>query len=219
MRYVFVFTFLLGFWTPIPGNAQELMLYVLNRGGDNIMATPIGALNDSLSVKFDQNLLSAYDFVIDPLSSNLYWTNTISHQIIKTEIGVVEPSQSFDATVSTPVDLEVDLTNKKIYWADNLRQQIFRSNLDGTEQETLPVDSIANLSAIALYPAQNKLFYAGLDSSTIWVSNLDGTDSNIFINKELTTPVRLLIDTIQQKLWQLYPFTPKSNILVKFKMF
>lgn len=201
MRYVFAFTFLLGFLGPIPGTAQELMLYVLNRGGDNILATPFDALNDSLSVKFDQNLLSAYDFVIDPLSSNLYWTNTISHQIIKAEIGVIEPSQAFDVTVSIPIDLEVDLTNKKIYWADNLRHQIFRSNLDGTEQETLPVDSVANLSAIALYPAQNKLFYAGLDSSTIWVSNLDGTDSNIFLNKELTTPVRLLIDTIQQKLY------------------
>ena len=201
MRHLFAFacsTFLLNL---TPATSQETLLYVLNRGGNNIVSTPYGAPNDSLDVKFSQNLLATYDFVLDPTSPKLFWTNTISHQIVQAQVGLDEPGSSVNSDVAIPIDLEIDQLHNKLYWADNLRQKVFRSNLDGTAQESVTPDSIVDLSAIALLPSQNKMFYAGLQDSTIWVSNLDGTGSSAFLNKDLITPVRLLIDTIQQKLY------------------
>ncbi len=201
MRYLFAFALFSFSLHSIPISAQEIRLYVLNRGGNNILSTPYGVSNGIVEVRFSQNLLATYDFVQDPLSYKLYWTNTIAHQIVQSQIGLGEPGLSIDSDVAIPVDLEIDPIHKKLYWADNLRQIVFRSNLDGTEQKTVTLDSIADLSAIALLPGQNKLFYAGLDSSMIWVSNLDGTSPTVFLHKDIVTPVRLLIDTIQQKLY------------------
>ena len=201
MKRIFAFLFLIFMINSFQASAQLVRLYVLNRGGNNIVATPYGGSSNDLEVKFNQNLLAAYDFVVDPSMPKLYWTNTISHRIVQSEIGLGGSGQSIDSDVSVPVDMEIDGAHNKLYWADNLRQKVFRSNLDGTQQETVTSDSVPDLSAIALFPAQNKIFYAGSDSRTIWVSNLDGSSASVFLDKDIVTPVRLLIDTIQQKLY------------------
>ena len=100
-----------------------------------------------------------------------------------------------------PVDLDFDFTNNKLYWVDNVRKKIYRSNPDGSAQEEITKDSFPDLSSIAIFPNKNLLFFADLDSSLIWTSSLSGDNVKVFISDSLDSPIRLLIDTIQQKLY------------------
>ena len=181
------------------GFSQQM--YILNRGGNNILSVPVDDPNAALTEKINQNVLATYDFVLDATSKNLFWTNYIDHQILSgaTDEGSLGTPVASD--LSAPVDLEIDPINAKMYWADNARKKVFRSNLDGSEREELGKDSVSNLSAIALIPDKKRLFYADMDSSIIWECTMDGIDCKVFVKGDLGTPVRLLVDSLQQKLY------------------
>lgn len=181
--------------------AQSPQLYILNRGGDNILAVPLDSAIIVISEKIDQNILATYDFITIGASSKLYWTNSISHQILSSDEAGAGIVNATTAEVAVPVDLDFDFTNNKLYWVDNVRKKIYRSNPDGSAQEEITKDSFPDLSSIAIFPNKNLLFFADLDSSLIWTSSLSGDNVKVFISDSLDSPIRLLIDTIQQKLY------------------
>ena len=182
-------------------SAQELRLYVLNRGGDNIVSVPFGTPTDNPNIEISEDVLAAYDFVLDPNISKIYWTNTISHQILLSQDGIGGNGQAINSDIAIPVDLEIDPLNNKIYWADNQHGRIFRSNLDGSGNEVVTPDSLGDLSAFALFSSGNKMFFSRLDSNMIFSSAVDGTSATVFVKGDMVSPVRLLVDTIQQKLY------------------
>lgn len=181
--------------------AQQKLIYILNRGGNNIFSAPLDSSVNILTEQFNQGLLSSYDLISDISSSKLFWTNGITHQILFGNDGGSGIVNIVDADVSIPVDLDIDTYNNKIYWADNLRKKMYRANLDGSEQEAVITDTFANLSSIVVYPGDGLLFFADVDSGKIWSCSLDGNNRKIIVNDSFGYPVRLVIDTIQEKLY------------------
>lgn len=182
------------------GYAQK-SLYILNRGGNNILSVPLDNPDSPPDEKINQGLLAIYDFISHTASSKLFWCSGITNQILSGDDKGVGVNSAIVTEVSVPVDLDIDVYQNKIYWADNVRKQIFRANLDGSGQEVVLADSFPNLSSIAIFPTLDLMFFADIDSSLIWSCSLSGKNRKVLVNDSLGTPIRLLIDTIHQKLY------------------
>lgn len=180
-------------------SAQGKEIYILNRGGHNILTTPLDTID--LTEKYSQDLLATSDFVFDAASSKLFWVGNSGHQILFGQTDGEFAGTPIATDVATPVDLEIDPYQQKIYWADYDRKRVYRSNFDGSLQEAVSTDSVSNLSGIALLPNEDLLFYADIDSGVIWSSALNGENPKIFVQSLGGSPVRLLIDTVQRKLY------------------
>lgn len=182
------------------GFAQK-NLYILNRGGNNILSVPLDNPDSPLDEKINQGLLATYDFVSHTATSKLFWCNGMTNQILSGDDKGAGVNSAIATEVSVPVDLDIDVYQNKIYWADNVRKQIFRANLDGSSQEVVLADSFPNLSSIAIFPTLDLMVFADIDSSLIWSCSLTGKNKKVLVNDSLGTPIRLLIDTIHQKLY------------------
>jgi hypothetical protein len=184
-----------------PVSAQEKELYILNRGAGNILTVPLDSSIAFPTEKYNQDLRATYDFSFDAASSKLFWIGSIEPHIRYGQTDGEFTSTIVDSEVGTPVDLEIDDFHAKMYWADNTRKKVYRANFDGSMQEVVIKDSISNISGIALLPSEDLIFYSEIDSGRIWSSSLTGENPKIFVQSLEGTPVRLLIDTIQRKLY------------------
>jgi hypothetical protein len=182
-------------------SAQEKEFYILNRGAGNILIASLDTSITVLTEKYNQDLRATYDFGFDAASSKLFWIGSIEPHIRYGQTDGEFTSTIVDSDVGTPVDLEIDDFHAKMYWADNTRKKVYRANFDGSMQEVVTKDSISNISGIALLPSEDLIFYAEIDSGRIWSSSLTGENPKIFVQSLEGTPVRLLIDTIQRKLY------------------
>lgn len=186
---------------PVHANTQELKLFVLNRGENNILVTASNAPGQSVNEAYSENISAPFDFLFDPVNSNLIWSNSFPGQVYQSQTIAGGTAGVFPSEVGLPVDLEYDPMNKKIYWVDNQFGKLYRCNPDGTEVTPLFQDTIGNLAAIAIFPALDLLFFSSIDSSKIWVSHIDGSDRKSFVDQDLGTPVRLLADTVNHVLY------------------
>ncbi len=180
--------------------SQQRNLYILNRSGSNIMSLHLDSANAVLTKQIKQDVVGSYDMVNDSSAGKLYWTRQFPSQIMVADDGDTIGSP-FITDVGGPVDLDIDYNNHKMYWADNRRHRLYRVNLDGTGQEVIGMDTFTNLSAIAVYPSHDLLFFSDLDSTSIWSSSLDGNNRKNLMNDADGFPVRLAVDTINEKLY------------------
>lgn len=165
------------------------------------LSVPLDNPDSPPNEKINQGLLATYDFISHTASFKLFWCSGITNQILSGDDKGGGVNSAIATEVSVPVDLDIDAYQNKIYWADNVRKQIFRANLDGSSQEVVLADSFPNLSSIAIFPALDLMFFADIDSSLIWSCSLSGENRKVLVNDSLGTPIRLLIDTIRQKLY------------------
>ncbi len=180
--------------------SQERELYILNRSGNNILSLHLDSINAVLIKKIKQGVVAPYDMLSDSSSGKLYWTRQFPSQIVVAEIGDTIGSP-FITDVGLPVDIDIDYDHQKMYWADNRRHRLYRVNLDGSNQEVIGIDTFTNLTGIAVFPSHDLLFFSDLDSTSIWSSTLDGQNRINLMNDADGFPIRIALDTINEKLY------------------
>lgn len=138
--------------------AQGKQLYILNRGGNNIVSVPLDNPDAVPEERYHGSILATYDMVLDSAARKLYWTTRFPEQIRVATIGS-DTSALFTDQLGGAVDVEIDHLHQKLYWVDHMRGVISRANLDGTAIEDVTHNILPDLTGLALYPSQNLMFF------------------------------------------------------------
>ncbi len=180
--------------------AQKQLL-VLNRQSNSIVEVSLGTPNAVTEPVLTTGLSNTYDLVLNGASDMLFWCDGLSGHITNASLNELAPIVIQASAASKPVDLEIDLLNNKIWWIDNQEKRVFRANMDGSAKETIGGITLSNPSSLAVYPAKGLYFFADLDSNKIWAGTISDGKASPIIKDEIEYPVRLLVDTIQQKIY------------------
>lgn len=183
--------------------AQKQLL-IIDREEHGVFSYDLNNIDVPPFLVSESNVLNPYDLIIDEETGQLWWSDGLSHQILKGDIsqaGITIPIATDSMENGIAVDLEIDQFNKKIYWVDNTQRKIFRSNFDGTDREVIPVANIINPTSLAIFPSADLLFYADLDSNVIWSSTLSGENIQVIFKEDIEWPTRLAISPNEGKVY------------------
>ncbi len=198
VRFLFAWLFLC---FQLQSVSAQKQLLVLNRQSNAIVETSLDTPNGSTTPILTTGLLNTYDLVLNGASDMLFWCDGLSGHISNAALDELAPILIQASAASKPVDMEIDLFNNKIWWIDNEEKRVFRANMDGSAKEAVGAVSLANPSSLAIYPSQGMYFFADLDSNMIWVGSISDGAAFPIVKDDIDYPVRLLVDTIQQKIY------------------
>ena len=185
-------------------SAQNKML-IADRGHHSIFAY---TLSDSTLQELEtftvQNTFDAYDLEGVYNSGQLYWSNGISHNIVKGQAtdpaGITVLSNAL-ADTAIIVDIALDSINGTLYLLDAQSKTIIRTALDGSSPTIIPTPRLSNPTALAVCPSLNMLYYADMDSNKIWRSTMDGQDVKVLVEESIDFPARLAVAASIGKLY------------------
>ena len=145
-----------------------------------------GACVESVSGESDtgNNCSAAVTVTVTP-GQKMYWTDTGTHKIQRSNLDGSRVEGLLTTGMMKPNGIALDVSNGKMYWTA-LRpslwrekrigtEMIHRSNLDGSDVEDLVTTGLESPSGIALDVAGGKMYWTDTGTHKIQRSNLDGS--------------------------------------------
>jgi len=159
----------------------------------------------------EANMIAYLDFsphgiFIDPTNDHIYWTDTGSDTIRRSDRNGSFDTEIFSSTSGTnsPIDIDVDVSGGKIYWVNQLAEPSFhRANLDGSSAEKIlgSGDGFVNPRSLALHLPSGKIFLCDRDIDKIQRCDLDGSNLEDVVTSGLGNPEGVAVDTSADKVY------------------
>lgn len=172
-----------------------------NRSSDKIQRANVdgSALEDLILARLN----SPTDITIDPVSNEVYWSESGKIMRMDRDSGRVEliiefpPDGAFTTVIAA---IALDLTNNKLYWINGAEAAIQRSNLDGTNIEDVVISSVSNSLSIAVDAGNQKVYWSGT-GGYIRRANFDGTGIEDVVTSGVFEPSGITLDLVNNQIY------------------